>query len=52
MLSILAHAGHGHTDGNSLLHWLIEPAHLSLSIAAALVFAAGLGVVAWRKRRA
>ncbi len=36
-LFTLAHAGHGHTEGTSLLHYLIEPAHMP--------YAVGLGVV-------
>jgi hypothetical protein len=39
MLNLIAHAGHGQTDGFSLLHWLIEPAHLPLTIAAGVAFA-------------
>ena len=30
---ILAHVGHGHTDGNALVHYLIEPAHFPFAIA-------------------
>jgi len=48
MLNLIAHAGHGHTEGQSLLHWLIEPTHLPLTIAAAVVI---VGLTAWAARR-
>ncbi len=48
MALLLAHAGHGHTEGNSLVHWLIEPAHLPFTLAAAAVV---VGVAFWAVRR-
>lgn len=51
MFSFLAHAGHGHTEGTSLLHWLIEPVHLPLTLAAAVLIA-GLSLLALRRGKA
>ena len=48
MLNILAHAGHGVTEGHSLLHYLTEPAHLPYTLAAAVV---AIGVAVWFVRR-
>ncbi len=45
---LLAHAGHGHTEGQSLLHYLVEPAHLPFTLATAAVVA---GLIIWRVRR-
>lgn len=51
MFHLLAHAGHGSTQGNSLLHWIIEPAHLPLTFCAAVLIA-GLALLAMRRRKA
>jgi len=45
---LLAHAGHGHTEGASLLHYVVEPAHLPYTLAAAAVV---VGLIVWRVRR-
>jgi len=45
-----AHPGHGSTDAGSLLHYLAEPAHLLVALAA-LATAALLERVASRRRR-
>lgn len=50
-LVALAHGGHGHTDGRGLLHWLVEPTHLPLSIAGLLALAALALAVARRRTR-
>ncbi len=47
---LLAHAGHGHTEGTSLLHYIVEPTHLPFTLAAAVVVV-GLGVWAVRRKR-
>lgn len=51
-MSILAHAGHGVTDGHSLLHYLIEPAHLPFTVAAAVVVLAVFGWAIAKRRKA
>ncbi len=33
----LAHEGHGHSDGGSLLHYLLEPLHVAAVLGALLV---------------
>ncbi len=52
MLSLtLAHEGHGSTDGSSLIHYLLEPAHLPYTLTAAAII---VGFTCWailRKRR-
>jgi hypothetical protein len=48
MLHLLAHAGHGKTDGTSLLHWLTEPVHLPYTLAAAALIVA---IAVWSLRR-
>ncbi len=45
----LAHGGHGLTDATTLLHWLVEPAHLPLVLLAAV---GGLALLRWSRRRA
>ncbi len=49
-MTTLGHSGHGLTDGHSLLHWLVEPAHLPLLLLA-LAGAVALGAFALRRRR-
>lgn len=49
MLTTLAHAGHGTTEGQSLLHYLIEPSHLPFTVAAATVIVVG---ASWAFRKA
>lgn len=46
----LAHGGHGHTDAHSLLHWIVEPAHLPFLIAG-LCAAAALTLAIARRAR-
>jgi len=51
-LFTLAHSGHGHTDGQALLHWIVEPSHLPFFLAALCGVAAGaLIVIHSRSRR-
>lgn len=39
-IALLAHAGHGSTEGSSLLHQITEPLHVSfLLVSVAVVFA-------------
>lgn len=45
----LAHGGHGLTDATTLLHWLVEPAHLPIVLIAAIGAAA---LLRWSLRRA
>lgn len=52
LMVTLAHGGHGHTSGNSLWHYLIEPAHLPYSLALGTVVVAGVAFAVWRKRKA
>lgn len=47
----LAHGGHGHTDGHTLLHWIVEPSHLPFFVAAVCAVAAGALFVARRRAR-
>lgn len=52
MMYLLAHSGHGTTDGGSLLHYLIEPAHLPFAIIGAIaLMALGGWVVSTLARR-
>jgi len=51
MMTMLAHAGHGVTDGDSLLHYLIEPAHLPFTIAGGMVVVAALAWSLGRTRQ-
>jgi hypothetical protein len=48
----LAHGGHGHTSGDSLWHYLIEPAHLPYSLSLAALVVAGVAFAVWRNRKA
>jgi hypothetical protein len=46
--STLAHPGHGVTEGDSAVHYLMEPLHIGPVI---ILFAAGLKTALWLKRR-
>ncbi len=46
--SLLAHPGHGVTEGDSVVHYLIEPTHIGPVVLLAL---AGLATGRWLKRR-
>jgi hydrogenase/urease accessory protein HupE len=37
--NLFAHSGHGHTDGNSLIHYLMEPMHAMFLVAVVLMIA-------------
>jgi len=52
MASILAHAGHGSTEGHSMWHYLIEPSHLPFTLAAATVIVALIGWAIVKRRKA
>ena len=52
MLYALAHAGHGTTEGSSLLHYVIEPAHLPFVLAAAVVVCVAVWAVRKSRRKA
>jgi len=44
----LAHPGHGVTEGDSAVHYLLEPLHVGPVL---LVIAAGVTTALWLKRR-
>jgi len=44
----LAHPGHGVTEGDSAVHYLVEPLHIGPVL---LLLAAGLTTALWLKRR-
>ena len=46
----LAHPGHGHGDGHSLLHYLSSPEHV-WPLALLLVALVGVGGWLWRRSR-
>ncbi|QDT52673.1 hypothetical protein Pan44_06850 [Caulifigura coniformis] len=46
--SLLAHPGHGVTEGDSTMHYLVEPIHIAPVV---LLLVAGFGVGLWLKRR-
>ncbi len=45
---VLAHPGHGITEGDSAVHYLLEPVHAAPVI---LLLIGGIGLGLWRKRR-
>jgi len=49
---LIAHAGHGVTEGGSLIHYLTEPAHLPFTVAAVVVVIAALGWAVARRHKA
>jgi len=52
MTALLAHAGHGSTAGDSLIHLLVEPTHLPFTLAALVVAVALVGWVVYKRRKA
>ena len=45
----LAHPGHGHTDGRSALHYVVEPLHAVVLVLGAVMMVAGAwSLVRWR----
>lgn len=47
---IIAHIGHGQTDGHSLIHLLVEPVHV-LTILASVASAIALYILSRRQRQ-
>ena len=45
---VLAHPGHGVTEGDSAGHYLVEPLHIGPVI---LLIVAGIAMALWLKRR-
>ncbi len=51
-IALLAHPGHGTTDGHSLIHYLTEPMHAMVLAAVFIMIAASVTWMILRKKKA
>ena len=49
--SVWAHAGHGVTDGSSLLHYILEPVHAVPAVVLAVAIGVPLVIRYWKRTR-
>ncbi|GEM_PF-977706 len=51
-VSLMAHPGHGTTDGHSLIHYLTEPMHATVLVAVFIMIAASITWMILKKKKA